>query len=1433
MHETVLQRLRSHLATAGQAIVEFALAATLIFFLLAAAIDLGLIFFTLQGLNNAAQEGAAYGARWLAIQEDDTQANFGSQIVHQNEIRNRVRFESGTEGGINFVNLHDLDNDDVLDVTDDAGQLIRLGLDEAQVTYSIDTTPEGTNVYAEYIEIQLLGYDDLDGDDTPELFSDDACLDQTVQTGRRHPCFLQVTVSYEYDLVFGLAPAFGDRVRLSQSHTERIVDPLEKLGEQIPGYEPEFWTATATNTPTPTDTPTITPSPSASPTEGPSPTNTTTPAIITSTPTQTHTEGPSPTPTLTHTEGPSPTPTDTPTNTPTPTPTPSLFIAWVDPYEERNDPEDVVYWAEGDVKDVETVDDTYFRVVAYGFSAQDDLSGMTEHEKDGTNIDRVEFEIRGPADDRGAGEQILWRADGSSWGPEGTEAFCVFSGNTPCNRLDQADSGKISDWRSFFDGPGEYTLRSRAYSDNNMRTQWVERKINVLPADDMLVWITDLDGNLLDEDLSDQTVPEMDTQNQTGFRAVAYRKDGDSTDYNEGRDGTDVDRVEVEILRAGDYSVQAVQDGNYPGTSRFFPRREEGAADYHFFPTDDHLMDDFDFSRLNTGIYILRARTLGSNSFLWSEWTETLVRVPPIELYLEFINPVPPSSNPRDPNNPDLATAIEETQVISTIQDTRFQAIAYDLAEYDAADTLAQRIAKDGTNISEVQFEINAPQDFPFRNAVTDYMNSYCTEGPTGADIETPSETRDYSCWSMSLNAFERLNIINGIYTIRARAKLEGGNRWSDWYSTYFNVPADEPCQDGTTPLPIALASGWTADDIGYTADPGFSEFSGDPANDVPGSAQICASGENIYNNSDDFHYVYSETTAELKSIAARMNWFQGSGHRYTRTGLMMRGSSAANSAFAIIYFMPNENGGAGRIGMHYRTNDGNNTSGTGNDTGIPTWLKLERSGDMVLGYYSFDTTADASAVNWTLINDVEVNLGSEFLAGVAATARDNESIVRASYSDIQFEYIEACSTTPNSGVNDGSGWVETKIGTVSDSTAQFTGDPLSGTPGAVDICTTGDSIWGGNDNMQYVYTESDGMFKEVTARLNSWSGSPETNAKTGLMVRSSAAEDASYFMVRVKIGGNVATQYRTANDNNTGGGTAHVQSYPTWLRIVKAAGSDRFTGYYSLDTTTDVNAVNWTELETRTISDFGDTYLVGAASSGYTNVDFTRAEYSQIEMDFYDACDITCCPENTVGVDDGSGWQTAKIGDESASTPLEVQRTGDTFDMCYIGGNIWNRNNDHFPFTYQEINVNDFDQITVRLDDVYGSGHQWARLGPMVRDSLDQRSAHYMVRYLPNQGDADAEAQWRPEYNNDAEEGGRTSRDLPQYLRIEKADFRSSDNRLRLQWRYSNDGVNWSNRIDREAIYLEDETLLVGLATTSRDGATESWATFSNVTIE
>src|SRR6266496_4740467 len=81
----------------GQALVEFALAATLIFFLLAAAVDLGFMFFAVQGLHNAAQEGGTYGSRWLT-----SNLTTGARELNANTIRDNVRHESGSRGGIGF-----------------------------------------------------------------------------------------------------------------------------------------------------------------------------------------------------------------------------------------------------------------------------------------------------------------------------------------------------------------------------------------------------------------------------------------------------------------------------------------------------------------------------------------------------------------------------------------------------------------------------------------------------------------------------------------------------------------------------------------------------------------------------------------------------------------------------------------------------------------------------------------------------------------------------------------------------------------------------------------------------------------------------------------------------------------------------------------------------------------------------------------------------------------------------------------------------------------------------------------------------------------------------------------------------------------------------------------------------------------------------------
>src|SRR5215212_3912955 len=174
-----------HLKT-GQALVEFALASTLIFFLLAAAVDLGLIVFAIQGLHNAAQEGAAYGSRWL------TGAN--PRALNTDSIRDRVRHESGAKGGIGFVNLLDLNNDGIRDVGPNDDAVIGAN----GTTYQ--TLPDGTRVIDSFIQIQALADTDTNGDPMNDLVGGQptVCVNPAAP---QLPCYIRVTVMVNYKTV--------------------------------------------------------------------------------------------------------------------------------------------------------------------------------------------------------------------------------------------------------------------------------------------------------------------------------------------------------------------------------------------------------------------------------------------------------------------------------------------------------------------------------------------------------------------------------------------------------------------------------------------------------------------------------------------------------------------------------------------------------------------------------------------------------------------------------------------------------------------------------------------------------------------------------------------------------------------------------------------------------------------------------------------------------------------------------------------------------------------------------------------------------------------------------------------------------------------------------------------------------------------------------
>jgi hypothetical protein len=154
----------------GQALVELALVSTLIFFLLSAAIDVGLLYLAYQALANAAEEGVMYGS----LMPVENVAGGTGVSPNDEQIMLRIRNESYSPGLANRVGVVDL-----LDLNSD-------GIDDINQQAVID----------EHIQISAA---------RNQL----APPQESCASRRSGMCEIQVRLSFDYKTFFFLAPAIG------------------------------------------------------------------------------------------------------------------------------------------------------------------------------------------------------------------------------------------------------------------------------------------------------------------------------------------------------------------------------------------------------------------------------------------------------------------------------------------------------------------------------------------------------------------------------------------------------------------------------------------------------------------------------------------------------------------------------------------------------------------------------------------------------------------------------------------------------------------------------------------------------------------------------------------------------------------------------------------------------------------------------------------------------------------------------------------------------------------------------------------------------------------------------------------------------------------------------------------------------------------------
>ncbi|MBN2138026.1 MAG: DUF1349 domain-containing protein [Sedimentisphaerales bacterium] len=143
----------------------------------------------------------------------------------------------------------------------------------------------------------------------------------------------------------------------------------------------------------------------------------------------------------------------------------------------------------------------------------------------------------------------------------------------------------------------------------------------------------------------------------------------------------------------------------------------------------------------------------------------------------------------------------------------------------------------------------------------------------------------------------------------------------------------------------------------------------------------INASGADIWNTTDEFHYVYRSFSGDGQIIArvASVEYTDG----WAKAGVMIRETMDADSRHAMVVVTPG-NG----VAFQRRTSTGDWSDHTaGDSSGAPYWVKLTRSGNTLTGYQS------SNGATWTEIDSVSISMASDVYIGLAVTSHNDGTV--------------------------------------------------------------------------------------------------------------------------------------------------------------------------------------------------------------------------------------------------------------------------------------------------------------------------------------------------------------------------------------------------------------------------------------------------------
>ena len=158
------------------------------------------------------------------------------------------------------------------------------------------------------------------------------------------------------------------------------------------------------------------------------------------------------------------------------------------------------------------------------------------------------------------------------------------------------------------------------------------------------------------------------------------------------------------------------------------------------------------------------------------------------------------------------------------------------------------------------------------------------------------------------------------------------------------------------------------------------------------GTYTMTSTGTDIWDNSDEFHFAFKETSGGARMIAKVESMENTDG--FAKAGVMIRDTLEANSAYVGVFITP-ENG----VRFQYRdTADGSTDRQFVEGMTAPQWVRVERtSGGLIRAYYS------ANGKNWEQFDLIQVPMTNPLYIGLALTSHNIERTCEAKFSNLNF----------------------------------------------------------------------------------------------------------------------------------------------------------------------------------------------------------------------------------------------------------------------------------------------------------------------------------------------------------------------------------------------------------------------------------------------